>query len=425
MDPLGTALGIAHVLKRARDLYTACKAAPEELRLAGDHVHTMALVLTGVHSDLIKNQHSFLHQNGHSSIARIQNLKQHTKHCENSLKRMEGLLGTFNGFKKAGGMRAWDKFRWSTDGKREIAECKADLVLCTSMLDLFLSKEGLNVLWKVESMIENMMKRFEALESLSRGQAQKDKATSRPRRASNIGRTILLSLVVSRLKRILTSYRRKKMTRKGVAKPSNMGPGPRRPKRLTRVTSGFTSNPTRDKMIQTYARTIANTSAPTSSEKPQRARAPSPDFYYISTSSPPPINKPIRRSSSMQRLLGTINTKSGRTPSKDEYLSCWRVGLGRLAFGPKTAPQFLKHNRGQMQLRKIAAVFKEAAQFGARGLTEQDLRVKAILKAKNNQEKEKQTKKRWYFVAGRITGIDNGKTGMVSVEKAMVILSRR
>ena len=51
--------------------------------------------------------------------------------------------------------------------------------------------------------------------------------------------------------------------------------------------------------------------------------------------------------------------------------------------------------------------------------------MKAILKAKNNQEKEKQSKKRWYFVAGRITGIDNGKTGMVGVEKAMVILVRR
>jgi hypothetical protein len=424
MDPLGTLLGIGHVLKRAYDLYNGCRAAPEEIRLATDHIHTMALVLEGVKSDLIHNPRSFVHQKTDIAKARTHNLKRHISTCENSLKRMGGLLARYHGFKNKGGLGAWDRFRWSTEGKKEIAECKADLVLCTSMLDLFLSKEGLSVLWKLESMMEAMMKRFEALEVYAPKIGEK-----RARSNSNVGRTLVLSLVISRLRKVLLRYRRKKTCKKpGPTKPTQAGPGPRRPKPVSRTSSGFGLSQKRTDMMKNYAANIANAPA-IPPAKQQRARTPSPDFYYIPGGTTTPTPKPIRRSSSMQRLLGKINAQASSRKQKPqtEHYECYKVGTGSLAFGAKIAPQFLAHRRGQLQLRKIAAVFKDAEQFDSdtRKLNEKDSRVKAILKAKNEREKKKGTQKKWHLVAGRVISRDPGKTGMVTVERAMVVLVRR
>jgi hypothetical protein len=426
MDPFGTLLGIAHVLKRAYDLYTSCKAAPEEIRLAADHIHTMALVLEGVKSDLIHNPRSFVHQKTDIAKTRTHNLKRHVANCEGSLKRMGGLLGRYQGFKQKGGLGAWDKFRWSKDGKKEIAECKADLVLCTSMLDLFLSKEGLSVLWKLESMMEAMMKRFEALEVFQPSSPSPKTGEKRPRSDSNVGRTLVLSLVIGRLRKVLLRYRRKKMGKKPAPKPTQAGPGPRRPKPISRTNTGFGISQKRNDLAKDYATKIANASITTPTQKKQpRARTPSPDFYYIPGGTATPPLGPVRRSSSMQRIIGMINNQKSKPKTQTEHYECWKVGTGSLAFGPKIAPQFLSHKRGQFQLRKIAAVFKEASQFDTRALNEQDSRVKAILKSKNEREKKQGTKRKWHLVAGRVISRDPGRTGMVTVERAMVVLVRR
>lgn len=423
MDPLGTLLNIGHVLKRAYDLYESCKAAPEEIRLAKDHIHTMALVLEGVKSDLLHNPRSFVHQKTAGAKMRTSNLKRHITSCENSLKRMDGLMGRYQSFKKngGGGIGAWDKFRWSVDGKREIAECKADLVLCTSMLDLFLSKEGLSVLWKLESMMEVMMKRFEALEVHVPKTGEK-----RPRSSSNVGRTLVLSLVISRLRKVLLKYRRKKTGKKPPPKPTQAGPGPRRPKSISRTSSGFGLSQKRNNMLGNYATHIASAAITIPvPKKQQRARTPSPDFYYISSGTTTPHQKPIRRSSSMQRLLGNLNSRASKPKPQTEHYECWKVGIGKLAIGGKTAPHFVSHKRGQMQLRKMAAAYEEASQFDRRALNAKDSRVKAILKWKNEQEKKNGSNRRWNLVAGRIVKRDPGKTGMVNVEKAMIVLARK
>ncbi|KAF2794193.1 hypothetical protein K505DRAFT_361296 [Melanomma pulvis-pyrius CBS 109.77] len=428
MDPVGTLLSIAHVLNRANTLYTSCKAAPEEIRLAADHIHTLALVLEGVKADLAKNRHSFVYQNTHIATTRIQDLKQHIGHCDASLKRMEALVNKYMGWKKNGGVGLWERYKWSTEGKKEIAECKADLVLCTNMLDMFLSKVGLNVLWKIESMMEVVMKRFDALELVqSHAQAQQTE-TMRPRNGSNVGHLLVVSLIISRMRMVLTRYRRRKMGKKpGPTKPTNTGPGPRRPKPVTRVSSGFAPSQVRNKMLESYASTIANASI-TTPKKPQRARTPSPDFYFDRGSTKANMDvfpKPVRRSSSMQRLLGTINAQTQNRKPQTEHYECWRVGSGKVAFGAKLPMQYVSHKRGQMQLRKMAAVFKEASQFDARALNEQDARVKAILKEKNGRERNKGTHRKWYLVAGRVIKRDCGRSGMVSVDRAMVILVRR
>lgn len=426
MDPLGSILGIAHVLKRAYNLYNGCASADEEIRLAADHIHTMAIVLEGVKSDLIGNRNSFVHKTTDIAKTRIQSLKIHVKHCDRALGKMEGLLNKYRGFKK-GHVKLWDKFRWSTDGKKEIADAKAEVVLATSLLDLFLSKEGLSVLWKLESMMETMMKKFEALEL----HAPPPYPGRRARSGSNVGRTLVVTLVLARLRKALMKYRWKKnATRRANGKQPN--PGPRRPKPVTRVNSGFTPNKNRNALMGNYASNIVanSTNISNNKSKPQRTRTPSPDFYYIpsnngkkNSNSPPP--RPVRRSSSMQRLMGRINAKATKPATPREHLGCWKVGVGKLAFGPKTAPQFIAHRRGQIQLRRMADIFKDAAAYDSNMLDQSDSRVKLLLKSKNDKEKKSRSGKKWFFVSGKVVARDPGKTGMVTVEKAVVILVRR
>jgi hypothetical protein len=427
MDPLGTLMSVAHVLKRAYDLYQGCVSAAEEIQIAAGHVQAMALVLEGVKSDIANNKNSFVHQTTAIAKTKTHTLKVNISLCEGALKRTEVLLNTYRGYKKkAGGLRLWDKFRWSTEGKKAIADCKVELMMATSMLDLFLSKEGLNILWKLESMMELMMRKFAALELLQPPPAYSPPRRGRPRAGSNVTRTLVISLVLSRLRKVLTRYRRRKLA--ASKRNGNPNPGPRRPKPVSRQNTGFAPNKNRNQLIQNYANQIANAAAyQQGGKKTQRGRTPSPDFYMLGgqdgRKNPAPP-RPIRRSSSMQRLMGRIQ-RNAKVVTPKEHYECWRVGLGSLAIGFKTAPQFVPHRRGQLQIKKMAAILKEADGFSRNVLSEGDSRVKLILKSKNDKEKMNNSRRRWSLVAGRVIKRDPGKTGMVSVEKAFVILVRR
>ena len=129
----------------------------------------------------------------------------------------------------------------------------------------------------------------------------------------------------------------------------------------------------------------------------------------------------------MQRLLDKANGFKTRVQSPQEHLECWRVGIGKIAIGFSTVPQFKKHQhkRGQIQLRRIAEVFKEVGQLDRTNLTKDDKRVKLLLKARNQREKEKRTGKSWTLVAGRVVKRDICSTRMVTVEKALVVIVRR
>ncbi|KAJ4304687.1 hypothetical protein N0V90_000214 [Kalmusia sp. IMI 367209] len=396
MAGIGDVTAIAHILKRAYALYEGCKSAPEEIYLAREHVHAMALCLEGVHSDLLANHHSFVHRTDDTSKTRQHALKVHVRSCARALERMEALLKT---------------------GMKEIAEAKADLVMATSVLDMFLSKESLGVLWKLESMIEALTHRISALEAFdipapARGQA-------RSRSGSNITRTIVVSLVFARLMKTLRAYRQKKVA--VAAKNHKLQTLPRRLNAVRRKNSGFKENPKRDALMQSYASDLVSAAEwtpppPYVPQKP-RLRTPSPEFYYLPSETPSSDSTYlIRRSSSMQRLLGRLDTREVVPIPPKEHYACWKVGLGKLAFGARIAPRSIRHRRGQMQLRKLAAVLKEAGMYDSRAVTEGDTRVKWLLERKREEmrktgSKEQEKGKKWYFVAGRVVGKDPGKTG--------------
>ncbi|ORY14877.1 hypothetical protein BCR34DRAFT_598789 [Clohesyomyces aquaticus] len=415
-DVLGGLISLGHLVQKAYTLYAACQAAPEEIRLAGDHVHGMALVLDGVKSDLVDNRNSSLYKTTAIAQTRKRALQIHVEHCDRSLARMEKLLSKYHGFKKTH-VSGWDRFRWSMDGKKEIADCKADLVLATSILDLFLSKEGLSVLWRVESTMEIILKKIGALELFQANMLTGP--TTRGRSGSNVGRTIVLSLVITKFKSFLRRYRRRKANTTRRNRPNQVS---KRPKPITRQSSGFAPNKKRDGLIQNYAwSNIANASTVVGGSS-QRSQTPPPIYNDPTGERRPGLT---RRSSSMRRLMNRINAQSARTKSDREHFECWKVGIGKLAFGGKTAPEFLPHKRGQLQLRKMGEIYKEAAMYDYRAPNEQDKRVRLLLDAKNSKEKNNKTGRKWYLAGAKVIARDPGRTGMVVVEKAMVVLVRR
>ncbi|KAF2869583.1 hypothetical protein BDV95DRAFT_105006 [Massariosphaeria phaeospora] len=212
----GLVLGVHSIIKTANDISTDLKNLPEEIRLFDEHIFSMTLVLRSVEADLMNNAYSFVHQQNQNSNMKRLELTTHLRTCEVALKRTLALITTYRNFRH---ISDWDKYRWSNKGKKEIAECKSDLVLATSMLDLFLSKQGLNVLWKLESMMEKLSKQFGALEVL-----QPTSSTNMVKpipKKFNWGRLVVVALVIGKFRIVLRRYRAKKLRQ---AKPR-----PRRP----------------------------------------------------------------------------------------------------------------------------------------------------------------------------------------------------
>jgi hypothetical protein len=208
---IGDILDIAHVIKRAYNLYEGCAAAPDEIRFASEHVHAMALCLAGVESDIMNNPRSFVHQNTDVAKARTHSLKKYVGTCEQALQRMGNLLATYRGFKSKH-VSMWDRFRWSTKGKKEIADCKSDIIAATMVLDMFLKGLGINILGKVEGMMESFNTRMDMMErlliaALNSGHVPTAVAgQKRPRAGSNVATTIAVSLVLGRLRKILLTW---------------------------------------------------------------------------------------------------------------------------------------------------------------------------------------------------------------------------
>jgi hypothetical protein len=429
MSGIGDIISITHVLKRAYDLYKGCEAAPEEIYLAREHIHAVTLCLEGVHSDLLNNQRSFVHQTTDIAKTRQHELRLHVGRCDRAVGKMAELLKKFEGFKKKH-VSHWDRFRWSIEGKKEIEQCKSDLVFSCSLLDMFLTRQSVGILWKVEAMVEALTQKWGRLEAFDLPMRPTGKL--RPRTGSSVTRAIVVSVVLAKFCKVLRTYRRKKMGSDG---KKQQRPGPHRPKPIGRKNSGFNTSKQRNKLLSSYAAKLAADPTPPppyTLEAPnskQRPRTPSPDFYFIPGGTAPsyiPCPGPIRRSSSMQRLMGSIAAQARKTKivTAAEHFECWRVGVGNLPIF-KTAPQFLQHKRGQMQLKKMGQLFRDAKSSDYRALTEKDSRVKLLLNHKNKKEKGKSTGRKWYFVSGRVIERDPGRTGMVVVEKVLVVLARR
>jgi hypothetical protein len=361
---IGGTFYIKALIKKAYVLYNNCKMAPEEIRLAINHINSLILTLEAADSDIISNRKSFFH--GTSDVARAQthNLKWHIKHCDRALTRIESLLRKYHQFRE---VRRWDSFRWSEAGKAEIAFAKEGVVMASIDLDIFLTRQGLSVLWKRESTREAFNKRVERLEQLKPANGG-----LRAKGSSRMGCMIIVSLVIARFLKILKNIRMRKMARTGILQPRKQGP----------------------------------------------------DFYHLpsdNVSNPP---HPLRRSSSLSRLLGKINEIQPEKPT--EHFECWKVG-GISALVRPGVESYVLYKRGQMQLREIVSVLRDASRCDLRGLSKQDKTVKLILERKNDQEKRVKdgTGRRWYFVTGRPFSRDLGKSGTIIMEKAIVILARR
>lgn len=435
MEFLSATVGISQLLIRAYEIYTACKAAPTEIQLATDHLHTLTVVLQGVETDILKNKTSFLRQSGANAETKRRTLASNLKLCEKSLVRMERVLKTYNGLLKNGGVKAWDRYRWSNEGKQEIADAKADLVLATSSLDIWMNAQNLGVLWKIEAMMEIMMKKFAMLDMFAeqeqqRRQGGRTSEGTRLRSGSNVARALWVSLVICRLRKVVLRYRRKLAARK---KQNGNNGARRHTKPVVRMNSGFgiDRDGKRDVLLCEYANRIAEQSR-AGETKRKTARTPSPDFYMMGEKRGNAggffPQQPVRRSSSMQRIMGRINarTVTPRAQQPREKFECWKVGTGETAFGFRAGPMVqVQHKRGQAQLKKMAEVFGEAAVYDRFAVTERDERVKGMLKEKNRMEAKNGSGKRWYFVAGRVVKRDPGRTGLVVVEKVILVLVRR
>jgi hypothetical protein len=297
---------------------------------------------------------------------------------------------------------------------------------------LWLAKEGLSVLWKLEAMMEEFCKKMAALEL--HASANPEYVGRRPRTRSNATGAFAAALFLSKVKQRLAKYRKAK---KAKIKPAS-NPGVRRIKPVVRVNSGFMPNQRRKTLLEEHAKKAVKAAAhPKSNPEPKGPRAPSPDFYLIgavgSVPSTPPPPYPGPPSSSPKRIPTQYKTRTAvpkavpkTTPEAlCPRLECWKVGVAHLCIGFKSAPQFLRYKRGQTQLRKMAGMIKDSDSYARHALNEKDIRVKMIMNMRNRKEKKDNTGRKCTFLAGKILSRDPGRTGTMVVEKAVVILSIR
>lgn len=388
-DPISSAFGIAHVLKSAYDLYSACTQAREDFHTVSKHVQGMMIVLEGVNSDLVKNPRSVVNRGGDIARNKSTRLKSLIMSCEVSLTKVKALLAKYHSFQRSR-PSGWDSFKWGASGKAEIANIQADLVLSTLLLNAFMAKEGLDVLGRVEQAIESLIERFERL-----GLPQTND-TSNPRRppsaGAHVGRCLFAGFFISRL---IARVRSKKALLRKNSMGRNKGAVKIKP--VTRVRSGLNQNRRRDSLLQSYVTKIAN----------------------------PDINKPTPEPSSPVRPLDDKLTRTSpynRSSLGGEHLECWRVGKASYAFGGFPTIHSVQLKRGQNQLKEMVWIFQEASEVTRHALDPKDWRVKLTLK--NKQKAEKDPSFKWVFATGRTIRRDCSKSGMVLYEQIVVILKR-
>lgn len=418
MDPLAI-IGIAELINRAYDITSTCNKAPDELRLAVSHLDQMTTVLESVKSDLFQNPNSFVHRKGDREQTRTMNLKNHLNHCGRALRRMEELLTKYHAF---GHVTQWDRVRYGIKGKAEMAECKCELATATTLLNTLMQADGISVLYKVESMFEALKTHYAALEFVK----PPERPSGRPRAASNAVGTLIAGVVMARIKTKLTNYRRRRAaTVEGTAHTA-VNTRSWQPKPMARVGSNLMLTRKRALLAQEYMSKIVHSEDITGQQT--IPRTPSPDFYVVGDNNARPATPPprlIRRSNTIPRLTRQINARAAQLNKNKERFECWKVKVATTCIGFKGGHKTQQCKRGQMQLRQMVAIFKEAHDYSKRSLGSKDTRVKLILKHKNDKEKAARSGRKWALAAARVIERDPGRTGIVTVEKAIVLLVGR
>ncbi|KAH0565358.1 hypothetical protein GP486_001241 [Trichoglossum hirsutum] len=384
VDPVGSILNIVHVLNSAYTLYKACQGAAEEFRVASGHVHCMVIVLEGVKSDLVENPRCIINRGTDQGRCKVQRLKPFVDNCDKSLGKLKALLGKYNTLKNDRS-NGWDKFMWSKSGKSEVAGVQADLMMSTTILNAFLAKEHLDILGRMELVLEQLVEMLN--KSGNHGTTDKPKARKETGASSTLGRCILAGLFISRLKSRLRS---KKAALLNKTVPRSRGVAAT--KAAVTVKTGPGPNKRRDTLLGAYANSIV--------EKQTK------------------VNSNADGSLSGETAIGLTRPKPP-TGNATEQIECWRIGSVSLAIGGSVI-RSVRLQRGQAQLREMAGLFREASS-GNNADYSRDKRVKYILKArkKNNPQYE------WLFVAARRERHEISGSGMTTYEQLVVILLRR
>lgn len=409
MDPLAI-IGIIELTKRAYDFISGCEKAPTELREAAALLELMKIVLEDVKSNLVENPSSFVHCTTATDKARTSSLKSCLSHCQQTMKKTCQLLKKYH---ISGHVPMWDRARYSSGGKAEIAECKCELVIASNLLNTCMLAGQVSVIWSVESKCDALLRCWEH-------QKKRERLSIPPG-------TLGYSFAVSRFKTILSNYRRRRAPPVPKSKPQKtITKKLWQPKTIMRVGSNFTLSSKGTLLAEEY---MGNLMKPEDiSDEQITPRTPSPDFNTVDgldlRPSTPPLHL-IRRTSTIPRLTQQYNACAAGFRRNGDLLECWKVRIVITFVGAKGAYTTEQCKRGQLQLWQMLTIFKEAHDYSKRTLQAKDSRVKHILKHKNKIENEAGTGRNWTLAAARVVKRDPGRTGIVTAEKAIVLLVGR
>ncbi|PSN68273.1 hypothetical protein BS50DRAFT_360249 [Corynespora cassiicola Philippines] len=443
MATVGDIFDIADILRRAWDLYRGCLDAASEMKDAASHIHHMTVVLQDIHVAISTNRMPFIHLQHDQAKTRTHSLKANIKLCEKSLVKMGRLLDKYRSQGRHSISR-WDQLRWSDHGKKELTDAKADMIFATTVLNTSLQTANIDSLSRLEDMISAIGRKL-ALCEIVESKGSTRKASDDGDKDAIPKGIVFASLVITKLRNMLHSIRiRKAITANTVARlqktldnirvrrivrrntPTAIDthamiagtpgkhPGPRARKCLSRTNSGFESGKIKSPSRKRLPNQLAN--QPTRPKQAVRARTPSPDPSQFSP-------RPIRRVGTARRIAAQINAKAADLPHTTAFYQLWVVKSGSLMYF-KSVPKWDPCKRGQLQIRNMARIFKEANQTDreCRALEKKDKRVSLKLKDLNDIERKKDRGLKWHFVVGRVMVREPGN---VIAEKSFLIFVRR
>ncbi|KAF2805453.1 uncharacterized protein BDZ99DRAFT_105553 [Mytilinidion resinicola] len=170
----------------------------------------------------------------------------------------------------------WDRYKWASSGKAEVADVLADLMLSTTLLNTFMHGET----WGGLGDIENSIEEFRAMLARLPQTPTKNSSRRRSLSLSHVGRCSIASLAIAKLRRKVT--RRRRLARKaspgrhsGATKLGRSVPKPTttikkssrsapRPTTLTRMNTGLVTNQQRNNRLQSYLSNLPKHTPPAS-----------------------------------------------------------------------------------------------------------------------------------------------------------------
>ena len=358
VDPLtiaGQVINIGNIIYQAVKLIDSLKAAPGEFTTTILHVQSLNIVLESLHTEVIDNPHSIINRQNNLRAAKRSEIARYISHCERSLKRVELLLKKYHDVLHS----TWVAWRWSSKGKQEVDSIHADIMFWTQLMNVFMAREGLVSLWKIEVAMDDVRRLMQQLAAgghpLAGGYSTGNRGEVSQKKWPKLGGMILASFFISRLKARL---RRRYRTGKGGQKSSF-------PKSVCRV--GTLKRKTT--LLADYAGTLAE--------------------------------EPINRQS-----------KPG-----SQRFECWQVSSGRYAIGGPALHAGKQVRRGQMQLKEMADLFQAAGTGSTTGVDYNHAAVKWLLRSRNSN-----SRRRWVLAAARMESTESSPHGMIRTKKVMVVL---